>query len=54
MNQQELDYVGQTLLEILNNDNAVRKQGEAKLLAIKSGEPEKYACYLVAILGHRK
>lgn len=54
MNQQELDYIGQTLLEILNNDNNIRKQGEAKLLAIKSSEPEKYACYLVAILGHRK
>lgn len=54
MNQQELDYMGQTLLEILNNDNIIRKQGESKLIAIKSGEPEKYACYLVAILGHRK
>lgn len=54
MNQQELDYIGQTLLEILNNDNVIRKQGEDKLLAIKSQEPDKYACYLVAILGLRK
>lgn len=54
MNQQELDYIGQTLLEILSNDNAIRKQGEDKLLAIKSQEPDKYACYLVAVLAHRK
>lgn len=50
MNQQEIDYIGQTLTEILNNDNNIRKQGEEKLLAIKNQEPDKYACYLVAIL----
>lgn len=54
MNQQELDYIGQTLNEILNNDNLIRKQGEDKLLQIKSSEPDKYACYIVAILGNRK
>ena len=54
MNQQEIDYIGLILTEILNNDNIVRKQGEEKLLTIKSQEPDKYACYLVAILGNRK
>jgi hypothetical protein len=54
MNQQEIDYIGQTLTEILNNDNNIRKQGEEKLLAIKNQEPDKYACYLVAILALRK
>jgi hypothetical protein len=50
MNQQELQelqYIGQTLTEILSNDNIVRKAGEEKLLQVKSGEPNKYACYLV-------
>jgi len=50
MNQQELSYLAQTLQDILNNDNIVRKQGEEKLNAIKSGEPDKYACYLVTII----
>ncbi len=50
MNQQELEYIGQTLTEILSNDNLVRKAGEDKLLQIKSAEPNKYACYLVSIL----
>ena len=50
MNDQEILYIGQTLTEILDNDNLVRKAGEEKLLAIKSQEPDKYACYLVAIL----
>lgn len=54
MNQEELNYIGLTLAEILNNDNIIRKQGEEKLLSIKSSEPEKYACYLVAILSNRK
>lgn len=54
MNQEELNYIGVTLAEILNNDNLIRKHGEEKLLAIKGSEPEKYACYLVAILSNRK
>lgn len=49
MNAQELSYLAQTLGEILSNDNAVRKAAEDKLNAIKAGEPDKYACYLVAI-----
>jgi hypothetical protein len=36
MNQQEIDYIAQTLMQILDNDNIVRKQGEDKLLQIKS------------------
>jgi hypothetical protein len=35
MNEQEILYIGQTLTEILSNENAVRKAGEEKLLAIK-------------------
>ena len=54
MNQYELQHIGQTLSEILSNDNNVRKNGEANLSAIKQQEPEKYACYLVAILQQRK
>ena len=54
LNQAEIDYIGQTLTEILNNDNIIRKQGEDKLLQIKQQEPEKYACYLVTILSLRK
>jgi hypothetical protein len=54
MNQQEIEYLGQTLLEILSNDNNVRKSGEDKLLQIKSQEPDKYACYIVTILSMRK
>lgn len=50
MNAQELVYIASTLQEILSNDNNIRKQGEEKLNAIKSQEPEKYACYLVAVL----
>ena len=54
MDQQELEYIGITLNEILNNDNNVRKQGEEKLVAIKSQHLDKYACYLVSVLGLRK
>ena len=54
MNQSELQHIGQTLTEILSNDNNVRKAGEANLAAIKQQEPDKYACYLVAILQQRK
>lgn len=36
MDAQELQYIGQTLTEILSNDNAIRKAGEDKLIAIKS------------------
>lgn len=50
MNTQELQYIGQTLTEILSNDNNTRKAGEDKLLSIKSAEPDKYACYLVSII----
>lgn len=50
MNTQELGYLVSTLGEILSNDNTVRKAAEDKLNAIKSGEPDKYACYLVTIL----
>jgi hypothetical protein len=51
MNQQELEFIAASLTQILNNDNVVRKQGEDNLLAIKSQQPDKYACYLVAIMG---
>ena len=54
MNQQEIDYIAQTLMQILDNDNIIRKQGEEKLLQIKSQEPDKYAAYLVSILQQRK
>jgi hypothetical protein len=54
MNQQELVYLASTLQEILSNDNNVRKAGEEKLNAIKSGEPDKYACYLVALIQSSK
>lgn len=50
MNEQEILYIGQTLTEILSNENTVRKAGEEKLLAIKQAEPNKYACYLVSIM----
>jgi len=50
MNATELQYIGQTLTEILSNDNNIRKAGEDKLIAIKSAEPDKYACYLVSII----
>lgn len=35
MNLQELEYIGQTLLEILSNDNNLRQAAEAKLNVIK-------------------
>ena len=54
MNQEELTYIATTLQEILNNDNEIRKGGEAKLNQIKLTEPSKYACYLVALLAIRK
>ncbi len=54
MNTQELQYLGQTLSEILNANNDIRKQGEEKLNQIKSQEPDKYACYLTAIIAQRK
>ena len=54
MNQQEIVYVAQTLTQILDNNNEVRKAGEEKLNAIKLQEPDKYACYLVTMVQHRK
>jgi len=54
MNQQEFDFIASALTQILNNDNEVRKQGEQNLLVIKSQQPDKYACYLVAILSDGK
>jgi hypothetical protein len=54
MNTSELQYIGQTLTEILSNDNNTRKAGEDKLLSIKSAEPDKYACYLVSIIQQGK
>jgi len=54
MNQDELQHIGLTLTQILSNDNNVRKAGESNLVNIKQQEPDKYACYLVAILQQRK
>lgn len=54
MNQEELQHIGLTLTQILSNDNNVRKAGESNLVAIKQQEPDKYACYLVAILQQGK
>ena len=54
MNQQELSYLAATLQEILSNENSVRKAGEEKLNQIKSQEPDKYACYLIALMQLRK
>lgn len=54
MNLQELQYIGQTLLEILSPDNELRKAAEEKLNVIKSQEPDKYAVYLVGILQQGK
>lgn len=54
MNVEELQYIGQALTEILNSDKAIRESGEEKLKNIKSQEPDKYACYLVGVLEHRK
>jgi hypothetical protein len=42
--------VATALQEILNNDKAVREGGEEKLKQIKSGDPNKYAKYLVVAL----
>jgi hypothetical protein len=54
MNQDELQHIGLILTQILSNDNNVRKAGEGNLVNIKQQEPDKYACYLVAILQQRK
>lgn len=41
--------VGQLQI-ILGNDNDARKDAEAHLTKIKEGEPDKYACYLTAVI----
>lgn len=54
MNAEGLVYVGQSLKEILDNNNEVRKAGESKLNQIKSTQAGLYACYLVLVLNTRK
>ena len=51
MNQEELLYVGSVLGEVLDNNNHVRKQGEQKLNQLKATDIDKYAGYLVLIIG---
>lgn len=40
--------------EVLDNNNQVRKQGEHKLNQFKSADVDKYAGYLVLVLGQSK
>lgn len=39
---------------MLSNDNLVRNTGQEKLGTIKHNEPDKYTCYLIAILQQGK
>jgi hypothetical protein len=54
MEQGDLEIVGNILLHILGNDNEARKAGESELNKLKLESPDKYACYMTAILNHSK
>jgi hypothetical protein len=47
---QELSFVVAQLQLVLGQDNSARKAAEEHLNKIKVGEPDKYACYLTAII----
>lgn len=47
---QEVAFMVAQLQIVLGQDNAARKNAEDHLKKIKEGEPEKYACYLTAVI----
>ena len=47
---QEIQFMVSQLQIVLGQDNAARKGAEEHLKKIKEGEPDKYACYLTAII----
>ena len=50
MNAEELKLVGETLSQILLNDNVARKEAETKLTDLRNNQSDKYAVYMVSII----
>lgn len=46
----EVQFLVGQLQIVLGQDNEARKGAEAHLNKIKNGEPDKYACYLTAVI----
>ena len=46
----EVTFVVTQLQAVLGQDNNARKEAEEHLKKIKDGEPDKYACYLTAVI----
>jgi len=46
----EVQFMVQQLQIVLGTDNDARKGAEEHLKKIKEGEPDKYACYLTAVI----
>jgi hypothetical protein len=42
----ECKFMADRLVEVLGNDNDLRKSAEGHLKQIREGDPQKYACYL--------
>jgi hypothetical protein len=47
---QEISFMVGQLQIVLGQDNEARKLAEEHLKKIKEGEPDKYACYLTAVI----